>query len=81
VKEEQQKEPDLWLIKAGFVVPKEVAVTSKAKRVASLTLLEDCSKQTKLNNQQQVVQEEDDRQWGVRAEGAHSPKEAQAEGA
>jgi hypothetical protein len=29
VKEEQQKEPNLWLIKAGFVGPKEVAATSR----------------------------------------------------
>jgi hypothetical protein len=56
-----------------------VAATSKAKQVASMTLLEDHSKQTKLKDWQWVVQVEDDQQWVVRAEGADSPKEAQTE--
>jgi hypothetical protein len=72
--EELQKEPDLWLIKAGFVGPKEGA-TSKAKRVASVTPQVYRSKRVKL----------DDREYGVRAEaqteGADGPKGARPEGA
>jgi hypothetical protein len=52
VREEPQKEPDLWLIKAGFVGPKEVAATSKAKRVASKTLQVNRSKRVKLDDRE-----------------------------
>jgi hypothetical protein len=73
VREERQKEPDLWMIKAGFVGSKEVAAAAsrQAKRGASMPLQVDCGKRTRL----------DDRQEVVRAEGADSPKEAQTEGA
>jgi hypothetical protein len=48
-----------------------VAATSKAKQVASMTLQVDRSKRVKL----------DDWEYGIQAEGADSPKEAQTEGA
>jgi hypothetical protein len=73
VREERQKEPDLWMIKAGFVGSKEVADAAlrQAKRGASMPSRVDRGKRTRLDNRQEVV----------RAEGADSPKEAQTEGA
>jgi hypothetical protein len=70
---EQQKNPDLWMIKAGFVGSKEAAAEAlkQAKWVACMPLQEDCGKQTRMDDWHKVV----------RAEGADSPKEAQTEGA
>jgi hypothetical protein len=73
VREEKQKEPDLWMIKPGFVGSKEVAAEApkRTKRVADILLQEDRAKWTQIDDWQKVV----------RAEGVDSPKEAQTEGA
>jgi hypothetical protein len=46
VREERQKEPDLWMMKAGFVGSKEVAAAAsrQAKQGASMPLRVDCGK-------------------------------------
>jgi hypothetical protein len=54
VREEQQKDPDLWMVMAGFVGSKEV--TTKA--VANTSPQEDCSKQTRMDSQHKVVRTE-----------------------
>jgi hypothetical protein len=70
---QQQKEPDLWMIKAGFVGSKDMAAeaSKQGNKVAKAPLQKDRSKQTRMDDWHKFVQ----------AEGADSPKDAQTEGA